>query len=187
MAGIGAILGVVSSVASAALGIAGARSQAAIMKAQANAEAQQLGMQGAEEKAVASRNAREKQKEGSLLLSRQKAVASASGGGATDPTVLELAGDLKRETNVQSRELMRQGLEKDRMLVYQGKIGRKMAGAQAKMVMAQGIGNAISSIGGAIGGLSDAFSKYGRGMPTSSGLATKDERDAPAWYYSSYS
>lgn len=181
MAGIGAILGVVSSLASTAVGMAGAAAQAKYIEAQARAQQQQLGMQAAEERAVGTRQADAKQKEGSLLLSRQTAVAAASGAGATDPTVLELAGELRRDTNVQSRELARQGLEKAQMLEYQGEVGRKLAKAQANMTILGGIGNAISGIGEAVGGLGDAFAKYGRGMPTAANLG--GQGSSPAWYY----
>jgi hypothetical protein len=182
MAGIAAIVGIASSLASAAVGMAGAAAQAKYIKAQAQAEQQQLGMQAAEERAVGTRRAQDKVREGSLLLSRQQAVAAASGAGATDPTVLELAGTLKRDTNVQSREFARQGLEKAQMLEYQGRVGNELAKAQAGMTILGGIGNTISAVGEAIGGFGDAYAKYGRGMPTSASLGAS----SPASWYNGY-
>jgi hypothetical protein len=171
MAGIGAILGIASSV----IGFAGAQSQAKFIEAQAKNEQQQLNRMSAEEKAVASRDAQAKSKETSLLLSRQQAVAAASGAGATDPTVLELAGDLAKEGNVQSRELMRQGLEKGQMLEYRGTVGRQMAKSQAKMTRLAGWGSMIGGFADAANtfassGGTSAFGKYGGGMPTGADL-----------------
>jgi hypothetical protein len=182
MAGIGAILGLVGSVASGAVGMMGANSQAKFMEAQAKNEEQQLKRMSAEEKAVASRDAQAKNKETSLLLSRQQAVAAASGAGATDSTVLELAGELSKEGNVQSRELMRQGLEKGQMLEYRGAVGRQMAKAQGKMLKASAMGSMIGGVIDGVSGMmsSDAFSKYGGGMPTQSDLSTSG---MPYWYY----
>jgi hypothetical protein len=184
MAGIGAILGLVGSVASGAIGMMGANAQAQFMNAQAKNEQMQLNHMAGEERAAATRDMAAKQKEVSLLLSRQQAVAASSGAGATDPTVLELAGDLAREGSVQKRELGRQGLEKGQMLDYRGKVGVKMAKAEGKMLKASAMGNMI---GGVIGGLGDmlgsgAFDKYGGGgMPTASTLSGKTE--VPPWYY----
>ena len=180
MAGIGAIIGVASSLASAAVGMAGAAAQAKFIEAQAKAQQQQLGMQAAEERAVGTRQADEKSKEGRLLQSRLRTVAAASGGSATDPTVLELAGDLSRESNVQSRELSRRGLEKAQMLEYQGRVGTKLAKAQAGMTILGGIGNTISAVGDAVSGFGDAYAKYGRGMPTTASVGSSS---SPSWYY----
>jgi hypothetical protein len=178
MAGIGAIMGIASS----AVGMMGSIAQAKAMNEQAKAESMQMGMMAAEEKAVASRDAQAKDKEGRLLLSRGQAVAAASGGGATDPTVLELAGDIGRETSVQKRELMRQGQEKARNLEYKATVGRWAAKQQGKMTILGGIGNMIGGIGEGLGGLASAFDKYGGGGP---GTPYTGQRATtiPPWYY----
>ena len=180
MAGVGAILGLVS----AGIGLAGTIAQGKFAEAQARNDQMQLNQMAAQERAVASRDAQAKNKEGSLLLSKQQAIAASSGGGATDPTVMELAGDIKKETNVQSRELMRQGLEKGQMLDYKGKVGVDMARAQSRISMLGGIGNLIGGVAENFGGISDAFSKYGRGLPTASALNTSPNNSSiPSWYY----
>jgi hypothetical protein len=178
MAGIGAIMGIASS----AVGMMGSIAQAKAMKEQAKAENMQLGMQAAEEMAVASRDSQAKGKEGRILLSRQQAVAAASGGGATDPTVLELAGDIGRETNVQKRELMRQGKEKARNLEYKQKVNTWSAKQNAKMTILGGIGNMIGGIGQGIGGLAGAFGKYGGSGPSQPYTGQK-ANTIPTWYY----
>jgi hypothetical protein len=178
MAGIGAIMGIASSV----VGMMGSVAQANAMKQQAKAESIQLGQMAAEERAVASRDAQSKNKEGRILLSRQQAVAAASGGGATDPTVLELAGDIGRETSVQRRELMRQGKEKGRNLEYKAKMGLWSANANSKMTILGGIGNMIGGIGQGLGGLAGAYGKYGGGGPS---VAPSQQMPPtiPPWYY----
>lgn len=179
MAGIGAIMGLVS----AGVGLAGSIAQAKFMQAQARNEQIQLGQMAAQERAAASRDASSKAKEGRIAQSRLQAVASASGGGATDPTVLELAGDISKEANVQSRELMRQGLEKGQMLEYKGRVGVDMANAQSRMTILGGIGNMIGGVAENFGGLSDAFSKYGRGLPAASSSYASNQSSVPSWYY----
>lgn len=187
MAGIGAILGLVGSVASGAIGLMGANSQAKFNEAAAKTEQMQLNKMAGEERAAATRDMAAKRKEVSLLLSRQQAVAASSGAGATDPTVLDLAGDLAREGSVQTRELARQGLEKGQGLEYRGRVGTQMAKAEGKLLKAGAMGNMI---GGVLGGLGDffssdfgssAFAKYGGGMPTSTTLS--GNTNIPRYYY----
>lgn len=180
MAGIGAIMGLVS----AGVGLAGSMAQAKFMQAQAQNERVQLGQMAAQERAAASREASAKSKEGRIAQSRLQSVSAASGGGATDPTVLDLAGDISKEANVQSREIMRQGLEKGQMLEYKGRVGVDMAKAQSRMTILGGVGNMIGGVAESLGGVGDAFSKYGRGMPIgSTQYADNSQSSVPAWYY----
>lgn len=65
--------------------------------AQAKGEAKNLKKKGEQQIAVAQREADRKRRETNLLLSRQTAVAGASGAGVTDPTVLSVMGKTKTE------------------------------------------------------------------------------------------
>lgn len=65
--------------------------------AEADFAAKQYEIKATEEKAASQREAMQQKKETNLLLSRQQALASASGLGALDPTILDLAGDTAAE------------------------------------------------------------------------------------------
>lgn len=70
-----------------------AETQAANELAIADFEAQQLTASAQNERAVAAVAAKEKRREKELLISRQIAVAAASGAGVINPTVLDLIED----------------------------------------------------------------------------------------------
>lgn len=165
MAAIGAIL----SVASGVVGAMGTIAQAKANVAAAQAEQVQLGQMAAERRAVASRDAQAKSKEKDTLLSRGQAVAADSGGGATDPTVMELAGDIAKQGSVQSRELFRQGAEEGRMLQYKGQLGVSTAKASQRMAY-------LGAAGQVLGGFTSAFQNYGQGLPSYANLG------ATSWY-----
>ncbi len=86
--GFGSILGLLGTGLSAA-GTIYAGNQA---QASANAQAKSMEKKGEQEYAIAQRKARESRREKELVLSRQRAIAAASGGGASDPTVESIMG-----------------------------------------------------------------------------------------------
>lgn len=136
----------------------------------AKAERKQLGRMASEELAVSTREAGTKAREARLLQSRGQAVAAASGGMATDNTVLELVGNIARDANVQTRDVLRTGQVKADDLMYRGRVGvssaklnRKLSGFTAAGQMLSAGAEAASQVAG-MGGNS-AFSKYGSGAP----------------------
>lgn len=177
-----------TALASAGLGAAGTIAQGNAQYAAAKAEQKNLNQMAAEEVAVSSRNAAAKEREAKLLQSRGQAVAAASGGGATDPTVLDIVGGIARDANVQERDLLRTGQVKANDLVYKGKVGvstarenrsisRILAGAQ----VAEGVSKAASAGASAYdswraSNAPTAYDKYGLGLPTSNALTGR------GWY-----
>lgn len=166
MAMIGAIMSVASGVVGAMGTIAAGKAQVAAAKA----ERKQLAIMAAEKQAVATREAQDKGREVKMLQSRSQAVAAASGAGATDPTVMELAGNIARYGNTQTRELVRQGQEEAKMLNYKGLVGVKNAQASAKVAT-------LGAIGQVVGGFTSAFQNYGSGLPS----VTTNTANQP-WY-----
>lgn len=67
-------------------------------KAAGDYRAQQAEMAAKEARAASQREAMDKRREGTLMASRLQARAAASGGGADDPTVLDLAGDIAQRS-----------------------------------------------------------------------------------------
>lgn len=133
------------------------------------AEQAMAAAQGSEIQAVAQRDAIAKKREGDLLQSSLQATAAASGGGAADPTVLEISGDIARESNVQRREIMRQAKERSNMINYQAELGMSAAKTNQKLGYLAAGGQMLSGVAG-------AFDKYGQGHPA------KAPSSSPSWY-----
>ena len=160
MSGIELILAGVSaatSLASGAIAAAGTIAQGNAQLEAAKAEQKQLARMASEEQAVATRQAGEKAREAKLLQGRGQAVAAASGGGATDPTVLELMGNIARDANVQTRDVLRTGQVKADDLMYRGRVGVNAAKVNRGLARLTATGQVVSGVG-------DAFSKYGQGL-----------------------
>jgi len=128
----------------------------------ARQEQKQLNQMAAEERAVASRNKAAVDLRKRQLLSRGQAVAAASGAGATDPTVLEMMGDIETEGEVQKAEAMRQGIEAGKSLEYRGRLGVATANTNQRLGYLTAGGQVLSGVG-------DAFSKYGAGLESKPG------------------
>jgi hypothetical protein len=142
----------------------------------AKAERKQLNRMASEELAVATRGAAAAAKDARLLTSRGQALSAASGGMATDDTVLNLIGDIAKESNVQQRGILRTGQVKADDLMYKGKVGVKSAkfdrtlsrwsaGGTMLQAAAKAAEQAATGMGGGGGGFSSAFTKYGSGAP----------------------
>jgi len=115
---LGSALGAVGSVASGA-------SQSAALKAQANAAERQAN----EEQAAAQRDAISRREEANLVLSRQQAVAAASGGSATDTTILNLIGNTAARGDYNVASSIYEGKARAANLYDQAAIDRQQARA----------------------------------------------------------
>src|ERR1700749_4508237 len=82
MAALGAVASVISAIGGIASGVAANN--------EAKFEAQQQEAQGKEAFASSQRDADQKRKEAEIVNSRAQALAAASGGGADDPTIVQL-------------------------------------------------------------------------------------------------
>lgn len=89
-----------------------------------NFEADQLDTNAGQAIAASQRNAYFKGKEGDLALSRLKALAAASGGGATDPTVLNLQADLMHQKAYNLATALYAGEDQSRLLKTEAKVKR---------------------------------------------------------------
>ena len=97
--------------------------QASLRNAQAVAMEQSAG----QERAAAQRATLEQQRQGRLVGSRAQAVAAASGGGALDPSVVNLMGDLDNEASFRAATALYQGESAARGLEY-GAVLQRAAG-----------------------------------------------------------
>lgn len=146
---IGLIAGLIGSGASA-VGTIAAGNQA---EASADFEAAQLDAAAAEEKAAAQREAAQKRKEVEFVQSRQQAVASQSGLGALDETVIDLAGDVAQEGALQEQMIQYGGTQRASGRRAQAQAAR-LSGKAAKT------GSYYSAAGTIMGGLGSFASDY---------------------------
>lgn len=121
-----------------------------------------------ESRASAQRAALEKRREGRFLQSKLQARAAASGGGADDPTVLNLSADIARRSEYDALFDMYRGENRARGLEDEA-FGSRMTGDAARI---EGIqkkkASRIAAIGTIIGGASSmasTYSNYSRGLP----------------------
>lgn len=145
--GLSTILGLVGAGASAA----GTLAVGAARKSAADYQAAQLEQQGKEEKAAAQREAERAKKETNFVLSRQQAVAGASGLGALDETVQDLAGDVAT-----------QGAVNEGMILYGGEERAKGRRAQAAASRMEGKAAQTGSYFGAVGTLMDGVGSFAK-------------------------
>lgn len=155
----------IALVAGTALSAAGAIQQGKAQEAALKAQAQAQEARAKEERAVASREAAKRAERAKQVLSRQQAVAAASGAGATDKTVLDIMSETAAEGDVQSRTALYEGEMRGRGLEYQAAIDR-MNARQAKL---SGFINAGSTVLSGVGSYYDMKRKNfssGSTMPT---------------------
>lgn len=116
-------LAVAGPVVDAAGTILGARSQAKALKGQAR----QLDAQAGDARAVSQRDAIEQRRQARLVESRGLAVAAASGGGADDPTVVNLLANVAGEGEYRALTALYNGESDARGLESEADARRKEA------------------------------------------------------------
>lgn len=111
-------------------------------------EAQQMEIKAAEERAAAQREAQQKRREGQLVMSRQQALAAASGAGAgTDaPTIVKLMTDTAKEAEYNALTAQYGGESRARGLLDSAR-GRRASGRASLL------GSTIGAFGGAASSL----------------------------------
>lgn len=160
---IGTVLSVVSSLRSASIAEAQAKSYNQI----AAFEAAQLEQQAQEEQAVAQRKAHENLRKSRLMQSRALAIAASSGGGAMDPTVVKIIADLAGEGSYRAGMDLYEGESRARSLKM-GAQARRLEG-QAGLVSGRETASAYRFAAGStlLTGVGQTLAdKYGRKKPT---------------------
>lgn len=140
MAASGALIG--ASIGLQALGAVNAyntsRQAARARKAAAEFEAQQLEQNASQSIAAAQRQAFETGRTGEYVQSRAQALAAASGGSATDPTVINVIANLASETGYRKSLDLYQGEERARQLRLSAQAARMTGEIGAQANIAQG-------------------------------------------------
>ena len=132
-------------------------------KKRAKFEAEQLEAKADEVLSVSQRQAIEQERQGRLAASRALAVAAASGGGATDPTVVDVMEDLAGEASYKKMSALYEGKQQASDLKLQAEATRE-TGEVAKE------SGKLSALGTALGGGASLYAKYGADSPWAKNL-----------------
>ncbi len=144
------LLGLAGGVLSAGGTLLGASAKAESDRA----EAELLNRKAENERAYSQREAIRKAHETARVLSRQQALAANSGGGATDPTVVDLMAGAAGQGALQGQTILAQGEEQGAMDDYKASYKRYAAD---QTEMAGWIGAGSSFLSGYSG-----WSKFGK-------------------------
>lgn len=116
----------------------------------ANFQAAQMNQQAGQERATGQRAAIEQRRTARLASSRATALAAASGGGATDPTILNILGDIHTEGEYNALSALFGGEERARGLemgaaakVVEGKSAKQASIISAGSTLSTGIGESL--------------------------------------------
>lgn len=146
MAAIGAIAGLIGT----GLQVMGTMQQGSAQQAALNFEAKEREKKAAEERAASQRDAIEKRHEGDLAMSKGLAIASASGAGVVNPSILDIYGETGGEAEYNAQTEMYGGESRAR-----GQLD-EAAAARAKGKAAK-TGSTFAALGAGFSGLSKAF------------------------------
>jgi hypothetical protein len=116
-------------------------------------ESEQMRIKAAEERAAAQREAQAKRREGDLVMSRQQALAAASGAGAgTDaPTIVKLMTDTARDSEYNAQTAQYGGESRSRGLLDSAKARRASGRASLMGSVIGGFGQGAAGLGRAFG------------------------------------
>lgn len=117
-------------------------------------EQQQANINAGQVQAAAQRTAITDDRRTALLASRAQAVAAASGGGATDPTVTDIMGRIAGEGAYRSQLALYEGADSARSLLLKG----QLAAAEGRQAQRAGYANAFGTV---LKGGATFLDKYG--------------------------
>ena len=130
-----------------------------------NYQAKQQEQSAQESRAAGQRASFEKQREQRFIQSKLQARSAADGGGATDPTVLGLVGDIGARGEYESLMEMYKGENRARGLEDSAQASRMSGEAALYEGKAKKSAGTLSALGTIIGGAGSMFNIYNR-QPT---------------------
>lgn len=150
---------------------------AAVRMQAAQFEQQQAEQQATQATAGSQREAATQKLETDYLVSRQLALAGASGAGASDPTIVNLIAQTRGIGSYKAATALYQGEEQARQLrlqgaaaMFEGESAAQDMGLRAKSYRLASYGSLLSGAGQAYG----MYAKYGMGGPRSPGAPSGD-------------
>ncbi len=136
----------------------------------AELEAQQFEVNAKNAIGASQVGAYEQERQGTIAASRALAVAAASGGGASDPTIVNLMARMAGESHYNAMAALYQGQEQARVMTNQAAVAR-YGGAVSEYASNQAASAAkFSALTTALTGAGSLYGKYGKGQPGKSNL-----------------
>jgi len=130
----------------------GSIQQGRAQQAALNFEAQQRERQAAEERAASQREAIEKRHEGAIAMSRQLALASASGAGVVNPSILDIYGETAQRGEYNAQTALYGGESRARGQLDEAAAARFKGKAARTGSFYEAGGSILSGIGKVAGG-----------------------------------
>lgn len=160
---------------------ADAEAIAARKRQAAEFEAQQLDQQAGQAIAAAQRTLFSEGRQGKLVQSRAIALAAASGGSASDPTVVKIVSGIASESAYRQNLAMYQGEEKARQLHIAAAADRMSGEIDAAASLASGRAIETETTGRILGTGASMYARYGYGSPATNPNYTAEGTFSP--YY----
>jgi hypothetical protein len=146
----------IATIAGTALSAVGMVQQGQAQKKASEYQARQMEANAKTENALAQRRAMQERRKANILQSNLQARAAAGGGGALDPSIVDLGGDIAAEGEMRALSALWEGEERGKGLMA-GAGAARYEGAQAARAGYMGAGATVLSGAGSL------FSKYGKG------------------------
>jgi hypothetical protein len=183
-------IGTVGSLVGASASASAAKDEGKAQEAMAEYHASQLRYKAGQERASSQKAAEGERRRGKLAQSRAKAVAAASGGGATAPTVMDILGRLRGQGEYNAQVALYEGEEAAKGLegqadaaIAQGKYARAAGDYRSKFTKRMSY---VQAAGNLAEGASTFYSKYWpENSPSSSGSVTQNKSGTKFGKYSS--
>lgn len=159
-----------------------AQYNAAIARQRGEQTQEVLDEEAGQTEAAAQRTALAQDKVASLVESRAKAVAAASGAGATDPTVINLVSRISAEGALRSLTSIYEGEERARKLRISGDLAAQYGVQQGEGYDLLAKTGNIKGFAGAASGAASLYAKYGGGdkIPKTTGYSGSNPSSAGA-------
>ena len=141
-----------------------------------DAQAQQLDVNADQAVAASQRTAADELRTAGLAKSRALALAAASGGGASDPTIVNLMARLAGEGEYRSGIALYQGQDKARALHDQANMARYSGDVAVSDGNAAKSASQLSAVTNLFSGASSLYGKFGQGTDPSSSSKTLYEQ-----------
>lgn len=137
----------IATLAATGLQVMGTLQQGRAQQAALNYEAQERERAAAEERAASQREAIEKRGEAERVMSRQKALAAASGAGVVTPSILDIYGDTAQQGEYNAQTALYGGESRARGQISQANAARFKGKAAYKGSLLEAGGQAFAGAG----------------------------------------
>lgn len=141
----------IAAIIGTGLQVIGGIQQGKAEQAALNFEAKEREKKAAEERAASQREAIDKRTETQRVMSRQTALAAASGAGVVNPSILDIYGDTAAEGEYKAQATLYGGESRARGQIDQANAARAKGKAAYKGAIFDSVGSALAGLGKTFG------------------------------------